>query len=144
MDDPLWHQAVRDGNYEPLESDEAKAVANAATALLSRAEASGALSLAAHRAAYTAIGYDISIKGWDVKPPEPLAELGGLTISQLAAVIQRALQSGTRYQRSSTTVPRAKPVTDKPSTDATLAALERIRRRMEDKRNKEQDPDAGS
>jgi len=127
----LKHQIIRDGNYEPLDSDEAKAVATNATALLSRPEASGSASLSFHRSAYNNISYDIRIRGWDTEPPKPLDELGGLNLNQLQAVLQRAIDTGGRYLRSPRSNATSPTATTTPETNA---ALERLRKRLREKR----------
>lgn len=129
--DLLWHQMLRRENYEPLEPAEAEAVATEATAILSRPE-SGA-SAAAHREQYDSIGYEIQIRGWDVKPePAPLAELGGLTMYQLQPLLQRAIRSGTKYRVTPTAKKAKKSETQpQPASDALDRIRERLQRRKD-------------
>lgn len=129
MSDPLWHQALRQENYEPLEADEAAAVAHAATAILSRAGAAGRLSASDHREQFSDIGYEIGIRGWDADPPISRPELGGLTTYQLQPILQRAIKSSTKYL---TATPSAAPRST-PTDDDTLRRIrERLNRRKGD------------
>lgn len=129
--DNLWHQVLRRENYEPLEPEEATAVAEEATAVLSRPPASGRLSLTDRRAQYTDIGYQVTMRGWDAEPPiRPIPDAGDLTINQLQAILQRAITSGSRYMTVRT------PPTSTPN-QSDSEALSRIRDRLRRRRTGE-------
>jgi len=133
MDENLWHQVLRKENYEALESDEAEAVASEATAILSRT-GSGRESLNDHHSQFAALGYDVSIRGWDAEPPVGRPEIGGLTIHQLQPIVHRAVQSGRKYLTSR---PDTAGAPREELSDDTKATLDRVRDRL--RRKKEDD-----
>lgn len=129
MSDPLWHQAVRNANYEPLNDSEAEAVAEEATAILSRPTAAGSAPLQDRRSQLNSINYEAGIRGWDTQPPTALPEIGGISIYQIQPILHRAIASGSRYLRGPKISSTPTTTDEEPSE-----ALQRIRERLERRR----------